>query len=106
MAGLEQQRNVGNRDACAGRQVREPLVDAPIDLGVDDGLEIGAGGAIGEHDAAERRAIERAVADGRPPDRNARSTRVRPGSARLDRVARQLVGVDRGRAEAAKRARQ
>ena len=45
----------------SGGSVDEPLADAAVDLGVDDRFEIGARGAIGEHDPAERGAIERAV---------------------------------------------
>ena len=61
VAGLEEQRDVGDGDAGAGGDVGGPLADPAVDLGMDDRLEVGASRAIAEHDPAQCRTIERAV---------------------------------------------
>ena len=61
VAGLEQQRDVGDGDGACPAERDEPLADAAVDLGMDDRFELGARGAIVEHDPAERGAVEGAV---------------------------------------------
>jgi len=61
VAGLEEQRDVRQRDTRARWQVREPLIDLAIDARVNDRLEICARGRIAENNAAERFPIQGAV---------------------------------------------
>ena len=84
--------------AVAERQLREPLADTAIDLGVDDRLEVGARHAVGEDDARQGRAIEGAVL-AEDAGAEAFDDRGEPGRPWSDREARQLVGVDGGDAE-------
>ncbi len=68
---LEQQRNVADDDAVAAlsRLLDEPGPQ-PLDLGVDDLVKFFELLVVGEHDAAQRRAIEMAVGreDARRPN--------------------------------------
>src|SRR5262245_60970410 len=64
-AGLEQQRNVGDRDGAGPRaallilsQRLEPSPNRAIDRRMNDRFEAAAGNGILEHDSAERRAVE------------------------------------------------
>ena len=75
------------------REIREPLADAAVDLGVDDGFEIGAGDAIAEDQPAEGRTIERAIGaqvGGTEAIDDARQSSRAGG----DGVAGELVGID------------
>ena len=88
------------------REIREPLADTAVDLGVDDGLELGAGDAIGEDEPAERGTIERAVGAEVCPDQSGR--RRAPGRRCRERPPRARAGRRRRprHPSAANRARQ
>ena len=98
MAGLEHQRDIGDGDPDAGRQIREPLPDVAVDLGMDDGFEIGARLVVGKYDPPERASIQCAV---RAPARRAETAddRRERRRARRDGLPSEQVGVDAGGAE-------
>ena len=103
LAGLEQQRNVGHGHVRAGGKIGGPLLDAAVDLGMDDGFEIGARCAVGEYESPESRPIERAIRAqetvAEPCEHSAESRRTW-----RDSLPRQPVRVDRGCAERGERA--
>ncbi len=91
-------------DRSSQRQLREPVADAAVDVGVDDRLEVGARDAVREDETRQRRAIERAVV-AEHARAEALDDRGEPWRAGRDREARQLVGVD-GRDAQRREARQ
>ena len=60
-AGLEQERDLGDGDV--GSLLGEPVGGRGPDPRMELGLEPGELGAVGEHDPADRRAIDLAVAE-------------------------------------------
>jgi prepilin-type N-terminal cleavage/methylation domain-containing protein len=100
--GLEEEGNIGNDHAGATR-VRLGEVGRPASchLGVDDRFEIASRVTIAKHDAAERRAVERAA---RLQDRSSEAIHdaSQCGSAGSEGLARVAVGVEHGRPERGK----
>jgi hypothetical protein len=88
----------------AARRDRPALGRETAHLRVDDALEPGARGVVGEDDAAERGSVERAV--GREdPVAEGLDHLLEPDRAGRDGLARQLVVVDDDRAELAEATR-
>ncbi len=75
------------------REVREPLADPAIDLGMDDRFEVGSGSAVAENEAAQGRPVEAAV---RLDEAGAKSLHHagQPFRARRDRLTGETIGVD------------
>jgi len=93
VTSFEEKRDIRNREARVGREIDSPFPYPAVHVGVDDCFEVGTRETIGEDDARERGAIERAViAENRrakPRDDGREASRTR-----RDGIARQAIRID------------